>query len=233
MICSNLKKIQNEINEVCRLTGREESSVKLLAVSKTVEVERIKEAVDCGHLVFGENYIQEAKDKIPALVAAYPDQHLEFHFIGHLQRNKAKEAVALFDFIHTVDKIELAKEIGKQAAKISKRQKILLQINISGEESKSGVNPDDIATLLEEILADENLEVVGLMCIGSFFSEEEAEDVRASEFKKMSLIKSQLEAKYKVRLEHLSMGMSHDFPLAIKEGSTMVRVGTAIFGARN
>lgn len=233
MLKDRLAEIRFKIETAAKKANRNPSSIKLLAVSKTMPVENIVEAIDSGHMLFGENYFQEAKEKINILTNKYQNSNLEFHFIGHLQRNKAKDAVGLFSLIQTVDNESLVEELQKQAAKKEIIQKILIQINISGEESKSGVSPDNALGLAKKILDQKNLSLQGLMCIGTYFEEKANPDLRKSEFVKMSDLKNKLEFELQCKLPELSMGMSHDFDLAIEYGATIVRVGTAIFGTRN
>ncbi len=232
MLKNNLLKIKNKIAEAAKTAGRKPEEIKLIAVSKTMGLEKVKEAIAASQFVFGENYLQEAKAKILQLREENIDQEIEFHFIGHLQRNKAKDAVGLFSMIQTVDTTELALEINKQAQKKGLIQKVLMQINISGEESKSGLLPEQAEELAQKILGLENLSWQGLMSIGHFYQEDLAEEQRRQEFKAMRELRDSLEKKLSRPLPELSMGMSHDFDLAIAEGSTMIRVGTAIFGER-
>jgi len=186
------------------------------------------EAVKAGVLNFGENYIQEAVKKIETI----SDNNLTWHFIGHLQSNKAKLAVKYFEYIHTVDTVKLAKEINKQAGKLNKIQKILLQVNIGDEVTKSGTRIEDSIELVENIHLFDNISVEGLMCMPPYFSDPEKARVY---FRQLVKIKQEIEDRdFKtVSMRHLSMGMSSDFKVAIEEGSTMVRVGTSIFGQRN
>lgn len=189
--------------------------------------ERVRRAIQAGAVILGENYIQEAREKFNALVS-FP---VEWHFIGHLQSKKAKYAVRLFDLIHSVDSLKLALELNKQARKIGKIQQILVQVNISREESKSGVFESEIMTLLEAVSRLENLRVRGLMTMPPFFDDP---DRARPYFRTLRQIgeRIQQEKLPHVAMEELSMGMSGDFEVAIAEGATLVRIGTAIFGAR-
>jgi len=201
-------------------------SVRLVAVSKTVAADIVKEAIAAGVTTVGENYVQEAREKFKVLVQ-YP---LSWHFIGHLQSNKAKYAVRLFDLIHTVDSLKLALELDKQAAKVDKVQQILVQVNISGEDTKSGISADEAPRLISEISRMENIALKGLMTMPPYFYQ--PEKVRPF-FAALRRLRDQIEqTQPNVSLTELSMGMTGDFEVAIKEGATLVRIGTAIFGER-
>lgn len=222
-----LEKINRRIREAAVACGRDPKAVRLVAVSKTVPAERIRPAIEGGVEILGENYIQEAGDKIDQLA----DADVSWHFIGHLQSNKAKFAVRWFDLIHTVDSVKLAREINKQAAKIDKIQNILIQVNIGMEDSKSGAGERDALSLIREISPLENIAVKGLMTIPPFF--DAPERVRPY-FKALVSLRDKITAGKipNVSTEELSMGMSGDFETAICEGATLVRIGTAIFGER-
>lgn len=222
-----IKEIRNRIEQTALSRGRKPSDIRLVAVSKTVSPERVKAAAALGLVVFGENYIQEAMQKIDAI----GDSRLTWHFIGHLQSNKAKYGVRYFDLIHSVDSFKLAKEINKQAKKHGKIQKILVQINIGQESTKSGIGADDAVLLVNDISRLENLAVKGLMTLPPFFNQPER--VRPY-FKNLALIQNQIQQKSipNIEMTELSMGMTGDFEVAIEEGATLVRIGTAIFGNR-
>ncbi len=226
-IKENLDKIKTQIDETATSCDRRPEGVQLIAVSKKKSVKIIQEAIDAGAKHFGENYIQEAVEKIEIIA----DDTITWHFIGHLQSNKAKFAVKHFEYIHTVDKFKLAKEINKQAKKINKVQKILLQINIGEELTKSGARIDNAIDLVKQIHGFENLSLQGLMCMPPYFTEPEK---ARTYFQQLVQIREKiLEQNFdNITMEHLSMGMSNDFKVAIEEGSTMVRVGTSIFGNR-
>jgi len=223
-----LSTVKERIKKAAIDCGRDPDTVQLVAVSKTIPEDAVREAIKAGADILGENYIQEAKDKINAL-SAYP---VSWHFIGHLQSNKAKYAVKLFDMIHTVDSLKLAKELNKQAKKINKIQKILIQVNISMESTKSGVHEEDAQKLIKEISLFENISIKGLMTMPPFFNN--PEKVRPY-FSALWNLRDKIrnEAIKNVRMQELSMGMTGDFEVAIKEGATLVRIGTAIFGERN
>lgn len=208
--------------------GREPEEIKLIAVTKTVNISTICEAIEIGLRIFGENRVQEAQNKIEDLKLKFHNANIEWHMIGHLQKNKAKYAVQLFDLIHSVDSAELAKEIDKYAEKIQKIQRILLQVKLSHEDTKHGASEDDLQRLLYEIMGLKNLKLEGFMTIPPFF--DESEDARPY-FKRLRELRDKFQAKG-FNLPELSMGMSGDFEIAIEEGATMVRIGTAIFGER-
>jgi len=228
---NNVERVRASMAEAALRGHRQPSDVQLVAVTKTVDTDRMKMALAAGIADLGENYVQEAKAKVSALRAN--ECSARFHFIGHLQRNKAKDAVALFDVIHTVDRLELAREIDKEARKAGKNQQVLWQVNISGEKTKSGAEAPSLEPLLREALKFENLNISGLMSIGSYVSPSESDELRRAEFRELRKLRSALENYLGVGLPDLSMGMSHDFELAIEEGATFVRVGSAIFGARS
>ena len=225
-IADNLKTVMDRIASAAKRAGRDPSSVKLVVVTKTVDIERIREAVASGAVLLGENRVQEAKEKIEKL-----GNPANWHLIGRLQTNKAKYAVKLFELIHSVDNGELAKELDRQAAKIGKKQDVLIEVNIAGETAKAGVPIDAAIALVREAAALKNLSVKGLMTIPPFL--DDPEQVRPY-FKKLRELSRRIadENLPGVSMLELSMGMSGDFEVAIEEGATMVRVGTAIFGER-
>ncbi len=227
-IKTNIDTILQKIQQAAADCGRAPEDITLIAVSKRKPAELVQNAIDAGHRDFGENYIQEAMEKIDLLVS----NTARWHFIGHLQSNKAKFAVKYFDLIHTVDKLKLAKEINKQAAKIDKIQNILLQINIAEEETKSGVDADEVIDIIRQISKFSHVSLKGLMCMPPFFDDPEA---ARGYFKAVKHISLDVEKQNisGVSMTHLSMGMSNDFAVAVEEGATMVRVGTAIFGSRD
>ncbi len=233
MLKANLEKVLNRIRTVADNCGRKPGSVRLVTVTKTVPVEKIIGAIEAGADMFGENYVQEAREKIMDL-SAYP---VSWHFIGHLQRNKAKYAVDLFDLIHSVDSIKLAREIDKQAGKLGKVQEILIQVNVSEEIQKSGVEPEKTPDMIKVVAGFENVLLRGLMTMPPFFND--PEKVRPF-FRKLRNLRDQIQKDLLVQkgtehlqLSELSMGMTGDFEAAIEEGATLVRIGTAIFGERS
>ncbi len=227
-IKNNFETIQTQINKAAIDCGRNPTSIQLIAVSKRKSADKIIECIDAGGTHFGENYIQEAVQKIDII----GKDRATWHFIGHLQSNKAKVAVQYFDYIHTVDTVKLAKEINKQAHKTNKIQNIFLQVNIGDEDSKSGSKIDNAVELATQIKSFENLSIQGLMCMPPYFADPE---LARSYFKKLVTIQKKIDELNlsNVTMAHLSMGMSNDFKVAIQEGSTMVRVGTSIFGRRD
>ncbi len=227
-IRDNLAVIREKIDTAAADCGRHPADITLVGVSKKQPVEKIQQAMEAGLTNLGENYIQEAVEKIDTIGR----QAAAWHFIGHLQSNKARFAVQYFDLIHTVDKVKLAREIDKQAKKTGIRQKILLQVNIGKEETKSGAGIHEVVNLAVEVKKFEHLELQGLMCMPPYF--DDAEDARPY-FRYLAKIREQILAAGvdKAAMRHLSMGMSHDFAVAVQEGATLVRVGTAIFGSRS
>ncbi len=223
-----LEDIKNRIKKAACVCGRDPETIRLVAVSKTMPADRVREAIEAGAAILGENYIQEAREKINTLLS-YP---VSWHFIGRLQTNKAKYAVKLFDLIHTVGTLKLAHELNKQAKKINKVQNILIQVNVGMEISKSGVYAKDAQSLIKDISCFENLSVKGLMTMPPFFNN--PEKVRPY-FSALCNLRDQIkkESMPNVSMNELSMGMTGDFEVAIEEGATLVRIGTAIFGKRN
>ncbi len=224
-IAEAVKAVQKRINNSAVKAGRNPSDIRLVAVTKNVELARIIEAVKTGVTVFGENRVQEAQQKISNLKFQISNLQIEWHLIGSLQKNKAKYAVQLFDLIHTIDSFGLAEEVNKQGEKEDKIQRILVQVKLSEEETKHGILEKNLMELLEKIISMGNLKLEGLMTMPPFF--EDPEKTRPY-FKRLREIKDKAEKKG-FHLPELSMGMSNDFEVAIEEGATMVRIGTAIF----
>jgi hypothetical protein len=224
---TRLTKVKGLIREAALACGRDPKTVKVVAVSKTVPVDRILAAIKAGVTDLGENYVQEAREKTQALRG----ERVNWHFIGHLQSNKAKYAVKLFDLIHSVDSLKLAKELNKRAHAIGKVQEILIQINISCEATKSGIAKEQAIELVRQIAPLENLSICGLMTMPPYFNAPERVRPYFRALKDLQkLIRKQAIAN--VPMAELSMGMSGDFETAVKEGATLVRVGTGIFGER-
>ena len=220
----NLISIQQRIRAACGRAGRESASVTLLAVSKTHPPETIQTAVNCGLLHFGENKIQEAKAKIPLCPGK-----ARWQFIGHLQSNKVRDAVELFEMIQGVDSLGLAREISKRAEQAAKTVPILLEVNVAGEASKFGYQPARLLAELKELNALPKIEIHGLMAIPPFSPLPEKS---RPYFQRLRELKIESEKILGFPLPHLSMGMSGDFEVAIEEGATIVRIGTALFGER-
>lgn len=222
-----LNTIKERIRRSAENCGRNAEDIRLVAVSKTRTADRVRIALEAGATILAENYVQEARDKINVL-ASYP---VSWHFIGHLQKNKARVAVGLFDLIHSVDSLKLANELDRQAAKIDKTQEILIQVNVGNEPSKSGVSVSAAIQLTKEIGRLKNLATRGLMTMPPFFDDPE----RARPcFSALRQLKDRImeERIPNVSMNELSMGMTGDFEVAIEEGATLVRIGTAIFGER-
>jgi hypothetical protein len=220
----NLNSIRQRIADACLRAGRSVDSVALLAVSKTHPPERIRLAVENGLVLFGENKVQEARAKIPLCPGK-----ARWHFIGHLQSNKCREAVELFEMIQGVDSLALAQEISKRAEQSSKTMPILLEVNVAGEASKFGYRPEQLLAQLAELNQLPRIEIHGLMAIPPYTPLPEK---ARPYFQRLRAIKGECEQKLGAPLPHLSMGMSGDFEVAIEEGSTIVRIGTALFGER-
>ena len=225
-IAENLERVREKIAEATLRSGRSPESVKLVGVSKTVDVERIKEAISAGLQILGENYVQEARGKIEQL-----GNQVSWHFVGRLQRNKAKYAVRLFDLIQTVDSLKLAAELDRRAQPLGRVIPITIQVNLAGEASKGGVHPLECIKLSRQIAELPNLRVQGLMTMPPFFNDPEG---ARPYFRQLRELSEQLAEAEVVGMEmmEISMGMSGDYEAAIEEGATLVRVGTAIFGER-
>ncbi len=212
--------------EAASRVGRNPDEVELVAVTKTVPVSRIREAIDVGVMLLGENRVQEASDKI-ALLSALP---VKWHLIGHLQTNKSRPAAELFELIHSLDSVKLAAALDRHGTALAKQVRVLVEVNLGGESSKAGILEHELVPLLESCRKFTHLTIEGLMAIPPF--RRNPEDVRPF-FRRLRLLRDQAaRACADFPLRHLSMGMSHDYEIAIEEGATLVRVGTAIFEAR-
>jgi pyridoxal phosphate enzyme (YggS family) len=225
---TRLAAVRSRIEAAARRAGRDAREITLVGVSKRMPAERIAEAARAGLTCIGENYVQEAREKRAALADC--PQALRWHLIGNLQRNKARDAVALFDVIETVDRAALAEELDRRTAAAGRTLEILLQVNVSGEPQKAGARPQDVAALLAACAALPHLRVTGLMTVP-----EAADDAEATRpaFARLRALRDALRAAPGGQnLRDLSMGMSADFEVAIEEGATLVRVGTALFGPR-
>lgn len=225
-IRENLNSVTESIRKAEKKSGRPAGSVKLIAVTKTYGADAINEAIDCGVTDIGENRVQEILEKYDRI------KPVHWHLIGHLQKNKVKYIIDKVCLIHSVDSIELAREINRQAEKIGKVQDILVQVNVSGEESKFGIKPEECSALCRDISGMNNVRVKGLMTIAPFT---EDESVLRNVFCGLQQLSAKIseEKNDNISMDELSMGMTHDFPLAIEAGATMVRVGTGIFGQRD
>jgi hypothetical protein len=226
-IAARIEHVKARIRRAAESCGRDPASVRLVAVAKTFPAEDVRRAAAAGVTDVGENYIQEAREKFDALAGL----GLTWHFIGHLQSNKARQAVRMFDLIHTVDSARLAAEIDRAAAKLGKRQEVLVQVNVAGETTKSGVAPEAAPALVRELAGMEAIRVRGLMTMPPFFDDPERARPFFAELRRIAERIRSLGLSG-VAMEELSMGMTGDFEAAIAEGATLVRVGTAIFGGR-
>ncbi|MBN2516137.1 MAG: YggS family pyridoxal phosphate-dependent enzyme [Deltaproteobacteria bacterium] len=225
-IRENIEKIRENIAEAAVRAGRNVSDIRLMGVTKTVDDARIMEAIEAGIDIIGENYVQEGKRKIEKM-----GKTLEWHMIGHLQSNKSKYAIKLFDLIHSVDRMSLARELDKRSGNAGLKTKILVEVNVSGEETKSGVRKENALSLIKEIAGLRNLAVQGLMTMPPWFDNQE--DARPF-FVALRELRDRIieEDLPDVVMKELSMGMSGDYRVAVEEGATIVRIGTAIFGER-
>ena len=214
------------MDQASKKAGRDPGRIKLVAVSKTVEPARIRDAIEAGVTILGENYIQEARRKIEEI-----GHGVQWHMVGHLQSNKSKYAVTLFDYIHSVDSISLAREIDRRAAQKGRSIRALVEVNLSGEASKFGIGPDEAMELIRQIASLKNVFIEGLMTMPPYFDDPEK---ARPYFIRLRELRDRIRAEgvEGVQVDELSMGMSGDFEAAIEEGATMIRVGTAIFGER-
>jgi pyridoxal phosphate enzyme (YggS family) len=228
-IAGNLQAVEATIQVACDAAGRPRSTVQLLAVSKTFPAEAVLEAAACGQRAFGENYLQEGLDKIAAVAKALPDTRLEWHFIGPIQSNKTRPIAASFDWVHTVERLKIAQRLSEQRPPDLGPLNICLQVNISGEASKSGVTAGELPELARAVAALPNLRLRGLMAIPEPQEDPELQRVPFARLRELA----QDIVKAGIHLDTLSMGMSGDMRAAVLEGATIVRVGSAIFGARH
>jgi len=226
-VAENLKTVLARIHQAAQKSGRPAESIQLVAVSKTKSQDLIREARQAGQLVFGENKVQEARRKVEVLGS----ENFHWHFIGHLQKNKVKYIIGLFECIHSVDSVELAELIHKHSLMEGRVTPILIQVNVSGEISKFGIPPEELEGLLQTVAGFKGVEVQGLMTIPPF--DPDPENTRPC-FSRLRQLRDDMGKRTipNIIMKELSMGMSHDFEVAIEEGATLVRVGTAIFGSR-
>jgi len=220
----NLQRVCEQITQAATKAARAVGDIELVAITKTHPAEKVREAIEAGHTLFGESRVQEARAKIPELPS-----NLRWHFVGHLQKNKIRHALPLFELFHSVDSLALAREISRIAAEEGMHPRALLEINVAGEGSKFGFKAETLRAEMESLLALPRLAIEGLMCIPPL-----AEEAEASRkfFVQLRELRDSLEKEFDVKFPHLSMGMTNDFPIAVQEGATLVRVGTAIFGER-
>ena len=223
-IAANLEEIRRRMAEAARRSGRDPASVRLVAVSKTYPAEAVAAAASTGQRVFGESRVQESRDKIPACPPG-----LEWHFIGHLQKNKVRQALPLFSFFHSIDSTALAGAIDRIAGETGVKTQGLLEVNVSGEETKYGFTPEELRAQFPTLSKLPHLRIRGLMTMAPY--SDNPEDARPV-FRTLRELRDELQSTYQQPLPELSMGMSGDFEPAIEEGATLVRVGSSIFGAR-
>jgi PLP dependent protein len=224
-IGENLARVREQIAAAAARSGRSPNDIELVAVSKAHPAEKVQAAVEAGQLLFGESRVQEARAKIPLLPS-----RLRWHFIGHLQKNKIRHALPLFELFHGIDSLALAEDMQRIADEEGMRPRILLEVNVAGEASKHGFSPEALRRDLESVLSLGRLSIEGLMTIPPLAPEAEAS---RRYFVALRELHDEVEAEFNLKLPQLSMGMSGDFPIAIEEGATLVRVGTAIFGKRS
>ncbi len=227
MIKENLAIVEDNIRKACEKAGRDRSEVTLIAVSKTKPVSDIRQAMECGITVFGENKVQEIRDKTAEI-----KEPLSWHMIGHLQANKVKYLPGVACMIHSVDNVKLAQEIEKQAAKHDLVMDVLIEVNMAHEDTKFGLSPEEVIPFVKEISSFDHLNIRGLMTIAPYTEDPES---NREYFKGLRLLKDEINALAipRVKMDCLSMGMTGDYQVAIEEGATFVRVGTGIFGERN
>jgi pyridoxal phosphate enzyme (YggS family) len=223
-VAENLERVRAQIAIAAQKSGRSADDIELVAVTKTHDAARVREAIEAGQHLFGESRVQEARVKIPELPS-----NLRWHFIGHLQKNKIRHALSLFELFHGVDSLDLARDMNRIADEEGAHPRILLEINVAGEGTKFGFKPDQLREEVEPLLALSRLSIEGLMCIPPL-----AEEAEASRkfFVDIRELRDALEKEFDVKLPQLSMGMTNDFWIAVEEGATLVRVGTALFGER-
>ena len=218
--------MEEKILKACERAKRKREEVLLLGASKSVPAERLRDFFQCGLRVFGENRVQEFLKKWESL----KDLPIDWHFIGRLQSNKVKYIIDKVSLIHSLDRQSLLEELSKRAENIGKVQEVLIEVNVGGEETKGGVEPEELKSFFEVCLKAKGIKVTGLMCIPPY--REDPQEVRPY-FAMLRKLRDELEEEFGVRLPHLSMGMSHDFEIAREEGATIVRLGTLIFGERS
>ena len=224
-IAESLERVREQIAQAAAKAGRAPDEVELVAITKTHTAEKVHEAIQAGQNLFGESRVQEARTKIPELPSA-----IRWHFVGHLQKNKIRHALPLFEMIHSVDSLALAQEVNRLAEEEGMHPRVLLEINVAGEGSKFGFSPDKLPEQMEELLVLRRLSVLGLMTIPPLSEEPEAS---RKYFVQLRELRDRLQTEFRVDLAQLSMGMTQDYAVAVEEGATLVRVGTAIFGERS
>jgi len=223
-IAQNLMRVREQIAQAAAKAGSVADEVALVAITKTHPADKVREAIEAGHTLFGESRVQEARAKIPELPS-----NLRWHFVGHLQKNKIRHALPLFEMIHSVDSLGLAQEINRIAEEEGMHPRVLLEVNVAAEGSKFGFSPEKLRDQMEALLALPRLSILGLMTIPPLAEEAEAS---RKYFVRLRELRDRLQTDFRVDLAQLSMGMTQDFSVAVEEGATLVRVGTAIFGER-
>ena len=223
-IQENLERVRERIAQAAAKAGRAVDEIELVAITKTHDAEKVREAIEGGHTLFGESRVQEARVKIPELPS-----NLRWHFVGHLQKNKIRHALPLFELIHSVDSLALAQDMNRVAEEEGSHPRVLLEVNMAGEGSKFGFQPDKLREQMETLLALNRLSILGLMTIPPLAPEAEAS---RKYFVQLRELGDRLQIEFHVDLTQLSMGMTNDYIVAVQEGATLVRVGTAIFGER-
>jgi pyridoxal phosphate enzyme (YggS family) len=223
-IAENLEYVQEQIAQAAAKAGGDVKDIELVAITKTHPADKVREAVEAGQTLFGESRVQEARAKIPEL-----SSNIRWHFVGHLQKNKVRQALPLFEMIHSVDSLALAQGINRIAEEEGLYPRVLLEVNVAGEGTKFGFAPDVLRGQMEALLSLPRLSIEGLMCIPP--PAVESEDSRKF-FVQVRELRDSLEKEFSLKLPQLSMGMTQDFAIGIEEGATLVRVGTAIFGER-
>jgi pyridoxal phosphate enzyme (YggS family) len=223
-IAENLERVRRQIAQAAVKAGRTANEIELVAITKTHPAEKVREAAEAGHTLFGESRVQEARAKIPELPS-----NLRWHFVGHLQKNKIRHALPLFELFHGIDSLALAEEMNRIATDEGMHPCVLLEVNVADEGSKFGFKPESVRAEMESLLALPRLSIEGLMCIPPLAEEAEAS---RKYFVQLRELRDSLETEFQLKLPQLSMGMTQDFWIAVEEGATLVRVGTAIFGER-
>jgi pyridoxal phosphate enzyme (YggS family) len=224
LIAGNLDRVREQIAQAAAIAHRDPQQIELVAITKTHPTEKVREAIEAGQTLFGESRVQEARVKIPEVPSA-----MRWHFVGHLQKNKIRQALPLFEMIHSVDSVALAQDINRIAEEEGMHPRVLLEVNVAGEGSKFGFAPETLRAQMEPLLALSRLSISGLMTIPPVAEEAEAS---RKYFVQVRELRDRLQTEFRVGLSQLSMGMTQDFAVAIEEGATLVRVGTAIFGER-
>jgi pyridoxal phosphate enzyme (YggS family) len=224
-IAENLDHVREQIAQAAAKVGRSASDIELVAITKTHPAGKVREAIEAGQHLFGESRVQETRAKIPELPS-----NVHWHFVGHLQKNKIRHALPLFELIHSVDSLGLAQDINRIAGEEAMHPRVLLEINVAGEGSKFGFQPNKLCQQMEELLSLPRLSILGLMTIPPLAEEAEAS---RKYFIQLRELRDRLQTEFRVDLSRLSMGMTQDYAIAIEEGATLVRVGTAIFGERS